>query len=69
MSKKTKEYIKSTIITFLTSFFIVLLAQWESLDLQSFKDGAFIGVLFAGARAGVKALIEMFLKNFANPIQ
>lgn len=62
-----KAYIKSSLITFFTAFFVVLLAQWDSLDLQAFKDGAYIAILFAAFRAGIKALIEGFLKNFNIP--
>ena len=62
-----KEYIKSSLITFFTAFCLVLLTQWDSLDLQSFKDGAYIAILFAAFRAGIKSLIEMFIKNFSLP--
>lgn len=65
MTDNTKRYIRSSIITFLTTFFIVILSQWDSLDLTSFRDGAYVAVLFAGFRAGIKALIELFLKNFS----
>lgn len=51
-------YVVSSAITFFAGFSIVLLAQIDSLTVESLKDGSFIGVLFLAVRAGVKALLE-----------
>ena len=61
MKDLTRRYFVSTFVTFLTGFGIVIVADIDSLTLQSFQDGTFIGVLFAAVRAGFKAVIEAFL--------
>lgn len=61
MSITTKRYIISSLITFLTGVGIVLLSQWDSITLESFRDGSILGVGFVAVRAGVKALIEYLL--------
>ena len=62
MSKTTiKRYIISSLITFLTGVALVLLAQWDSITLASFKDGSMVGIVFIAVRAGVKALLEYLL--------
>jgi len=61
MNETIRRYGFSTFVTFLTGFCIVLVAQIDSLTLESFRDGTIIGVVFAAVRAGVKAVIEGFL--------
>jgi len=53
----------STAITFLTAFAIVVATQIDDITMQSFKDGAVLGVLFAGSRAGIKAVLEAFVAS------
>lgn len=53
-----EEYIKSSIITFVTAFAIAVLPHIDALTLDSLKDGAILGVVFAGVRAGIKAILE-----------
>lgn len=61
MKQVTKRYIQSTVVTFLTGFCTVLIADWDKLNLQSFVDGSYVGLLFSAVRAGVKSLIEAFM--------
>ena len=62
MTKQTmKRYVISSLVTFLTGFSIVLLGEIDNITLESFKDGSIIGVAFACARAGVKAVLEYFI--------
>lgn len=56
-----KQHIISAVLTFVTAAAIVILPQIDSLTMESFKDGAFWGVIFAAVRAGVKALVQTFL--------
>lgn len=56
-----KRYFWSTMVTFLTGFGLVLVSNIDSLSLESFKDGSYVGVIFACARAGIKAVVEGFL--------
>lgn len=58
MTKTQKKYIFSSIVTFITGFAIAILPLLDSLTVDSFKNGAILGVIFAGLRAGIKALIE-----------
>ncbi len=69
MKKTTKKYIVSSIITFITGFCLVLVANIDSLSLTSLGDGALTGLLFVAIRAGFKAVAEWFLATFANPIK
>ncbi len=65
MKKYTKENIKrwiiSTIITFLAGLGIYLMANIDSITLETLKDGSLWAFIFAGIRAGIKAVIEGFL--------
>ncbi len=58
------EHIKSALITFFVSFAIVLVAQIDTFTPESFIDGTVVGVIFVAVRAGVKALLELFLATF-----
>ena len=58
LSEKAKRYLISAGLSFLAAFAIVFLTQIESITLDSFKDGAFVGVIFMCVRAGVKAVFE-----------
>ena len=53
--------LKSFIITFIVGFVMVIYAQFDTLTLDSLKDGSYVGVLFAAVRAGIKGVIELFL--------
>lgn len=55
------EHIKSALITFFVSFAIVMVAEIDTFTTDSFIDGTVIGVVFVAVRAGVKALLELFL--------
>ena len=66
MAKETNKqmivrWLFSTGVTFLTGFVLFLAADSvvDSITLESFRDGTFLGILFAASRAGVKAVVEM----------
>lgn len=59
MSETHKAYLKSSVITFVATFASVIIVEIDSLTVQSFQDGAVMGLLFAGIRAGVKAVFTM----------
>ena len=61
MSKKAKKWLMSSLITFITAFGTVILSQYDALQLSSLTDGVLMGVIFTALRAGVKALLEMYL--------
>jgi len=56
--------VKSFIITFIVGFVMVIYTQLDTLTLDSLKDGSYWGVIFAGVRAGIKGVIELFLAWF-----
>ncbi len=51
-----KEYVKSSIISFIAAFAIAVLAEWGHIVWSSV---GVIGLISVGARAGVKAILEM----------
>lgn len=62
MTKKTfKRYAVSSLITFVTTFAIVLLASIDSITLGNLGNGALASLLFTGLRAGVKAVLELLV--------
>jgi hypothetical protein len=61
-----KRWALSTLVTFLTGFCMVLVAQIDQITLASFADGTFVGIVFAAVRAGVKGVMELYLASRAN---
>lgn len=59
-----KKELKSFIISFFVAFLLVVYEQLNSLTVETFKNGAYLGLLFGAVRAGVKAVIELFLIKF-----
>lgn len=66
MNQTLKKYLISSLITFLAGFAVVILAEIDSLTLESLKDGSIAGLIFAGLRAGIKAVIELFLATWGS---
>lgn len=58
MNEVTKRYLYSSIVTFVTGVAVVLLAQIDSITVESFKDGSILGVLFIAVRTGFKLVLE-----------
>jgi hypothetical protein len=56
-----RRYAISTALSFFTGFAIVLVANIDDVTIQSFKDGTIFGLVFAAARAGLKAVLEAYL--------
>lgn len=61
MNNETKRWVVSSLVTFGAGFAIAVVPQLDALSLDSLKDGAVVGVVFAGVRAGVKAVLEAFI--------
>lgn len=66
MNPTLKRYLVSSLVTFLTAFCVVLVAQIDNLSLETFKDGSWLGVIFLCGRAGIKAVAEFFIAFFAS---
>lgn len=60
-----KRHLRSAGVTFLSGVLVILLANWDSITLESFMDGGALGVLFLAVRGGVKALAEFMLATMA----
>lgn len=66
MSENTKRWLISSGVTFLAGFALVLVAELDNLTLSSLGNGAAVGVVFTGVRAGFKAVLESFLVWYSN---
>lgn len=64
-AKTMKRYIISSTITFLTAFALYFVTVVDTVTIESFSNGALAGMLFVGARAGIKALLEYLLLETA----
>jgi len=61
MTKTTKRYLVSSLITFASAFAVVVLASIDSLSIQDVETGAVASLLFTAIRAGVKAVLELLV--------
>jgi len=57
---------KSFLITFFVAVAFVIVEQIDSLTLETFSTGAWIGILFGAGRAGVKAFLTLFVSLYSN---
>lgn len=64
MSTTVKRYLVSSLVTFVSGFCIAILPVIEKLNFEDLGEGAILGLIFVGARAGIKALMEWFLATF-----
>jgi len=58
MKETTKRYIISSVVTFFTAMALVIIADIDSLTMDSIKQGALVGLSFTALRAGIKAVLE-----------
>ncbi len=61
MSEETKRWLVSSAVTFFAGFAVVILPALDTITLESLRGGVVVGLLMAGVRAGVKAVIEAYL--------
>lgn len=61
-----KRHLISGAITFFTAFAVVVLSQIDSITIETVQSGAVAGIIFAALRAGIKALLELFVASYAN---
>ena len=59
MNPTIKRYLVSSLTTFLASFFLTLSVQFKA-GITDFTVAAVFAVISVAARAGVKAVVEMF---------
>ena len=58
-----KRHAISAAVTFFTGFALYILQELDKITLETVESGAWIGILFAAVRAGVKAIIEIALNK------
>jgi hypothetical protein len=63
MSTNTKKWLISAAITFVTGFAMVLLNDIDSITLDTLSDGTIVGIIFSAFRAGIKAVLELFISS------
>lgn len=61
-----KEHLKSFFITFFVGFAMVFVADIDKLSLETLGDGALVGLVFGACRAGVKAVLELFIALYSS---
>lgn len=59
MSDKLKADLRSAFITFASTFAVVVVSQIDTIGDEAFKNGAIGGLIMAGVRAGIKALLNV----------
>jgi hypothetical protein len=58
-----KRYLISSLVSFISGFGLVLLNNIDNISLETLTSGAIIGILFLCVRAGVKAVLELYLNK------
>jgi len=66
MSKNTKKWLVSSVVTFFTAFGIAILPLIDTLSYDTLETSAVFALIFVGLRAGIKALIEWFVSKTSN---
>lgn len=56
-----KRYLWSTGVTFTSGALAVILAELDKFSLETVQTGVLVGVGLSAIRAGIKAVIELFL--------
>lgn len=54
-------WLVSTAVTFAAGFSIMLLADIDTITVETIQNGTYVGILFSAIRAGVKAVLEGFV--------
>jgi predicted Holliday junction resolvase-like endonuclease len=56
-----KRYLISSAVTFFSAFALYFVTVIDTVTLEGLTDGALVSLIFVGVRAGLKALLEMFI--------
>ena len=60
-----KRYLISSAVTFFSAFALYFVTVIDTVTLEGLTDGALVSLIFVGVRAGLKALLEMFIVQTA----
>jgi len=69
MNKTVKRYLISSGVTFVTGFLVAIVPLLEDLSPELFTASVVIGIILAGARAGIKAVSEYLLRQTADAVE
>lgn len=69
MLETTWRYVQSSLVTFVAGVALVVVPEINNLTLASLSDGALLGLLFAGARLGVKMVLELYLAWYSGGVK
>ena len=61
IKKHWKDYLRSTIVTFLAGAATALVPLVDALPMDSLGDGVWLVLVFAAIRAGIRAVMQKFL--------
>ncbi len=64
MDAKTRDYLRSSVVTFIAGMAVEVLPLLNDLTLESVLDGALVGVLFVAVRGGVRAVVAKIVAKF-----
>lgn len=57
--KVLRDYLMSSLVTFITTFAIATVPLIQDLTLEEARTGALVGIVFVGVRAGIKAVFDL----------
>ena len=60
-----KRYIISSLVTFLSAFALYFVTVIDTINIENITDGALLSLVFVGIRAGIKAVLEVFIVQTA----
>lgn len=63
LSPNVKRWLISSGLTFISGFAIAMLSVIDQITLETVRNGAVVGVLFAAVRAGLKAALELWVEK------
>lgn len=64
MNAKTKKWLISSGVTFLTGFLVVITPMLDNINEQTLSWATVSGIVFAGLRGGIKYFTEYLIEYF-----
>ena len=65
MTQATKDHLTSALITFATAFLLAISPFLDTIDIHNLEVATLLGLVSAGLRAGIKALIQLLASYLA----
>lgn len=63
MKQNTKRWIISTLVSFFTGFFFVIYVEIDNITIDTFQNGAWVGILISAIRLGLKGTLELLFNK------